>query len=594
MLAWLAKLLESTDTPIGTVLHIGAGVGAELPLYRDLKCEHVLAIEPDSTLFKKLNAKAKRFHNVSVKQAWIADTAAERNATIFTNPRFNSLLPADNTLLTHFPNVKSNETLTVKTESFDELVTSNIKKTDEGLHLLILDVQGFETVLFKNSPASTLQLFNWIVVRGSDEVLFEGGSNTSEIKQSLTKQGFELRFSERNQLPFVEQYYELNKSIIELNTAKSQLEKLNNQSILEKEMLNEVNQRLSQKEALNTQLEEKLTKSDEQFSASQSSLNAQIGDLTNRTQTVQVEAEITAVKNVEITQQIENIKKSEQEKNEQIKLLEGTVDQSNQLLTQKEAINSQLQEKLTKSTELFKESRVSLDELKSQLNQEREIAKEKAKNIEALNAQIIALTDLSKTTHGELELATAKNVDARQQIEKFRQSEQEKNKQISSHQVQKDDLITQLDLAKQAFDESQKKLQNEAHWHEKNKKWAESLNGQSQELKHELTERQKTSDLALKLQTKAQADLDDLREKYKAKHHNEQKLVDLIKELRQKLQQASKFYFYLQEQYPNLTELEEPNQVLPVDNSVEAKSRVENQDKVSVRRTVRKKANNKL
>jgi FkbM family methyltransferase len=484
MLAWLAKLLESTDTPIGTVLHIGAGVGAELPLYRDLKCEHVLAIEPDSTLFKKLKAKAKRFDNVGVKQAWIADTAAERNAIIFTNPRFNSLLPADNTLLTHFPNVKNTETLTVKTESFDELVTSNIKKTDEKLNLLILDVQGFETVLFKNSPASTLQLFNWIVVRGSDEVLFEGGANTSEIKQCLTKQGFELRFSERNQLPFVEQYYELNKSIIELNTAKSQLEKLNNQSILEKAMVDEVNQLLLQQKALNTQLEEKLTKSDEQFSALQASHKELRSELNQ---------------NIETTQQT---------------------------------------------------------------------VQDKEKHIESLKMQLVKLTEGAHKNHAKLDSALAHSDQLSEQIEKLKQLEDEKNRVISSLQIRKDELTKELKAAEKLLDEAQKKLAQEVQFCQESKKAAENLNNQLGELKHQVSTRQKTSDLALKLQTKAQVDLDDLREKYQAKYQNEQQLIHLIKELRQKLQQASQFYFYLQEHYPNLSALEITKHVLMSEDKV--------------------------
>ena len=54
MLAWLTKLLENKATRIGTVIHIGAGVGTELPVYQDLNCGHILAIEPDNILFKKL------------------------------------------------------------------------------------------------------------------------------------------------------------------------------------------------------------------------------------------------------------------------------------------------------------------------------------------------------------------------------------------------------------------------------------------------------------------------------------------------------------------------------------------------------------
>lgn len=210
MLACLSKLLENTNTPISTVVHIGAGVGSELPIYQDLNCENIFAIKPNEILFEKLKTKAKSYDNVTAQQIWIADTPAERSATIFANPRFNSLLPADKMLLEYFPNVKKLENLKVKTQSFDDLVKSNLEKISTKSNILVLEVQGFEVTLFQNNQAESLQFFNWIVVRTREVELFEGGATTAELKQTLAEQGFELRLSDTSQLPFIEQYYQVN------------------------------------------------------------------------------------------------------------------------------------------------------------------------------------------------------------------------------------------------------------------------------------------------------------------------------------------------------------------------------------------------
>jgi uncharacterized coiled-coil DUF342 family protein len=101
-----------------------------------------------------------------------------------------------------------------------------------------------------------------------------------------------------------------------------------------------------------------------------------------------------------------------------------------------------------------------------------------------------------------------------------------------------------------------------ANWNQKNKSCAESLNKQCEELKVYSAERQKSADLALKLQTKAKIDLDNLREKYQAKHNNEQKLVDLVGVLRSKLQQAAEYYYELQLNHPELSETT-PNRLVP-------------------------------
>ncbi len=51
---------------------------------------------------------------------------------------------------------------------------------------------------------------------------------------------------------------------------------------------------------------------------------------------------------------------------------------------------------------------------------------------------------------------------------------------------------------------------------------------------------------------KSQVDLDDLREKYAAKLQSETELVELIKELREKLTIASQYYYQLQQEHPEL------------------------------------------
>ncbi|CAA0327717.1 hypothetical protein ALT785_390014 [Alteromonas infernus] len=51
---------------------------------------------------------------------------------------------------------------------------------------------------------------------------------------------------------------------------------------------------------------------------------------------------------------------------------------------------------------------------------------------------------------------------------------------------------------------------------------------------------------------KTQVDLDDLRNKYSEKVESEKELVELVKELREKLTLASKYYFKLQQEHPEL------------------------------------------
>jgi FkbM family methyltransferase len=132
--------------------------------------------------------------------------------------------------------------------------------------------------------------------------------------------------------------------------------------------------------------------------------------------------------------------------------------------------------------------------------------------------------------------------------------------QVSEFQTKQNELVESHRNKDAQIAEVTKQCEQQTHWHQENKKWAESLNKQCEELKTYSTERQRSADLALKLQTKAQIDLDNLREKYQLKHNNEQQLVDLVGELRTKLQQAAEYYYQLQESHPELSEVTQ-NQV---------------------------------
>ncbi len=71
-------------------------------------------------------------------------------------------------------------------------------------------------------------------------------------------------------------------------------------------------------------------------------------------------------------------------------------------------------------------------------------------------------------------------------------------------------------------------------------------------LKSEHAESSCSTKLGQKMLAKAQLDLDNLRESYSEKVASETELVELIKELREKLTLASKYYVQLQQEHPEL------------------------------------------
>jgi len=198
------------------------------------------------------------------------------------------------------------------------------------------------------------------------------------------------------------------------------------------------------------------------------------------------------------------------------------------------------------------ETRQQAESLKAQNEKLSADSAQKLIDIEQLAAQVMALqakhnvlAETLKVENDRLSADSAEKQTANQQIAAQVTALQAKQNELVEGHKNKDAQII-------AVTEQRDK---EAHSHQKNKNWAESLNKQCAELKVYSVARQKSADLALKLQTKAQIDLDDLREKYQHKHINEQKLVSLISELRTKLQQAAEYYYELQAKHPELNKV---------------------------------------
>ena len=153
MLAFLPNLLGHSDKAIGTLMHIGAGVGTELATYESLCIKTIIAIESDNTLFKKLQTKAKRYQNVVAIHGWVADTGEERIAYKVSNPRFNSLLEPRE-LFSNFTNLKTVSSNSIKPIDISELVRKHISAQSNHQNILVLDVQSFESKLLKGSSKS--------------------------------------------------------------------------------------------------------------------------------------------------------------------------------------------------------------------------------------------------------------------------------------------------------------------------------------------------------------------------------------------------------------------------------------------------------
>ncbi|HCE1501074.1 TPA: hypothetical protein NJ353_003283 [Vibrio parahaemolyticus] len=223
-------------------------------------------------------------------------------------------------------------------------------------------------------------------------------------------------------------------------------------------------------------------------------------------------------------------------------------------------------------------------------------------SLETRNADLIKqnteLTQAKKLVELESEKLKVERDDAKSQVESNVKQLEEVTKRAEEEEAE---FVSRLSILESELEERTKQRDEEHKWHHENKKWAESLAQQIEKVEtkdnervahisdlesqiselttdnKKLLERNNTLEfekqslasnfsslesenqeltrstrLNQKMLAKSQVDLDDLREKYVAKLESETELVELIKELREKLTIASQYYYQLQQEHPEL------------------------------------------
>ena len=284
-----------------------------------------------------------------------------------------------------------------------------------------------------------------------------------------------------------------------------------------------------------------------------------------------VEAENQSLK--EDCAQIETLKtdkKNLQDQLQQAHALSTELEGKNTALEEKtaelEGKNTALEEKtvelkgkntaLEEKTAELKGKNTALEEKTAELEGKNTALEEKTAELEGKNTELAeVLNGLKNECSAHKDRLTQQDnliADSADSIENINRELIEAHQKNSSLQEQLSISEAEKDQLQEALDERTRQRDEENHWHNENKNWAESLNKQVEGLKAEAGEKNRTVSLSQKMLAKAQIDLDHLRESYAEKVTAEKELVELVKELREKLTLASKYYFKLQQEHPEL------------------------------------------
>jgi chromosome segregation ATPase len=546
MLTFLPHLLGHTDKTLGTLLHIGAGVGSELSVYDALHIKTVVAVEADNVLFKKLQTKAKRYQNVQVIQGWVAGSDQQCNVYEISNPRFNSLLAPD-ALYSYFSNLKTISTNSVKPLAIGDVICQHVDANPAHLNILVLEAQGYEAALLKSCAIQELYKLDWLVIRSSEKPLYKTAANSSQLIELTSSLGYEFILQDETHTPFVEYYFRLNRDRLANRELESRLRVDEEKNAVLKQKLAEISAQLANEK-------EACIQGKELVKQTQTTANEQL-HMVNK-----LKDELFSKQNDNNTyasklSSLEEEKVSLEQQNSSLK--------KQQVDSDKEKID--ICAELDKVREIADESNVRIEKL-SELVSHLETEKQK------LQSSTIILSKDAESNQSELKKTSQVQVELQEQLGKQEELNASLNQQLSKEsqalaEYKQENQASSQNAVKLAerVSELESQLSNmseglaeQTHWHSENKKWAEQLQTQLYEKIGNFDELQKqfnaSSSLSSKIILKAQLDLDTLRRDYQNKVESENQLLVLVKQLREKLETAANYYFNLQKEHPELIE----------------------------------------
>ncbi|WP_417225844.1 hypothetical protein [Amphritea sp.] len=201
-----------------------------------------------------------------------------------------------------------------------------------------------------------------------------------------------------------------------------------------------------------------------------------------------------------------------------------------------------------------------LEESKTKLTQQQEDAdKQKAE----LSAQVAEAGAKAKQLEAQLAERTQQRDEQNKHHQEHKKRAESFKSQLEQVSAERESFTARLESSQQALEESQNRLIEQEDEADKLIKQSNVENSSllkrlaalvtdKSELEKELLEVKRSASLGQKMLAKSQIDLDNLRDSYNKKANSEKDLVELVRELKEKLTLASKYYYQLQKEHPEL------------------------------------------
>lgn len=192
MLIDFRKLFPKYGIQPKGVLHVGANVGEEAPVYDQLGIKNVVWIEPNPEIFEKLVVKTAEYNHRCYNVA-AGDEDKDMILHVSNNGgQSSSILELGTHKVTH-PDVYFTDDITVpmvRIDSFFSRIKENLSwSVIEESDFLNMDIQGAELKALKGM-GELLKQFKWAYLEVNKEELYKGCALVEDIDLYMLSFGF--------------------------------------------------------------------------------------------------------------------------------------------------------------------------------------------------------------------------------------------------------------------------------------------------------------------------------------------------------------------------------------------------------------------
>ena len=179
----LKDLISRFNLSINGVIHIGAHVGGEYSIYKELQIKNMLFFEPLKHTFEKLKKNVGNevvLHNIALGNKVGKGTMYVE----YDNDSQSSSLLEPCLHTKQYPDIVFNDKIEVSIDKLD-----NIKYTKQDYNFINIDVQGYELEVFKGATDS-LKDIDYIMAEVNRDELYKKCVIVEELDTYLLQFGF--------------------------------------------------------------------------------------------------------------------------------------------------------------------------------------------------------------------------------------------------------------------------------------------------------------------------------------------------------------------------------------------------------------------